>query len=305
MIDRDKLPYIQNILSLHNNDVNLDLAYKVITSLNERNMLHFFNYISGHLNNLEEFKTICLKLLEGEKESNLYDFYINLLKITNKDLNVEYLSNVLKASKRYKDKEQDILDSFSPNQMTSKTHLLESVKKLGILNEDYTVVIWGCWYGSILIPYLQRYVKKIVGIDIDNRVLKLAKNNLFKQNDNVDFIETDVFKKHREIYLDTNLIINTSCEHMLPMREWPWFQRGAIDGDDTGGTVWSTPKLNSNCYFAFQSNNMFGIEGHINCVNSLQEFEDQMPERAQILHREEIEDTRGTRYMLVGKFIPL
>lgn len=304
MIDRDKLPYIQNILSLHNNDVNLDLAYKVITSLNERNMLHFFNYISGHLNNLEEFKTICLKLLEGEKDGNLYDFYTNLLKITNKDLDLHYLSNVLKATRRYKEKDQDILDSFSPNQMASKTHLLESITKLDILNQDSTVVIWGCWYGSILIPYLQRYVKKIVGIDLDNRVLKIAKNNFFKSHDNVDFIETDVFKKYRNVYIDTNLIINTSCEHMAPMKEWKWFGAGAMSKDSTR-EIFQTPKIPDKCFFAFQSNNMFGIEGHINCVNSLQEFEDQMPERARILHREEIEDTRGTRYMLVGQFMPL
>jgi hypothetical protein len=46
---------------------------------------------------------------------------------------------------------------------------------------------------------------------------------------------------------------------------------------------------------------MFDIEGHVNCVNSLQEFKDQMPERAEILFEEEVKDTRGTRYMLVGK----
>jgi hypothetical protein len=50
---------------------------------------------------------------------------------------------------------------------------------------------------------------------------------------------------------------------------------------------------------------MFDIEGHVNCVNSLQEFKDQMPERAEILFEEEVEDTRGTRYMLVGKLTSL
>ena len=50
---------------------------------------------------------------------------------------------------------------------------------------------------------------------------------------------------------------------------------------------------------------MFGIEGHINCVNSLEEFKSQLPERARVLYQEEIEDTRGTRYMLVGKLVPM
>ena len=86
------------------------------------------------------------------------------------------------------------------------------------------------------------------------------------------------------------------------MKEWPWFGPGAIKEDNEIG---KDPKISSNCYFAFQSNNMFDIEGHINCVNSLDEFKQQMPERAKVLHEEKIVDTRGTRYMLIGKFMPL
>ena len=304
MIDRDKLPYIKNILSLHNEHVDLTMAYNIITSLKDKNTLHFLKQVSDNLNSLYEFKTVGLNLLEGEKEGNLYQFYTNLLKITNRELDINYLSNVLLACRRFKDREADILDSFSPNQMASKTELLDAIENLDILNKDATVVIWGCWYGSILIPYLQNRVKKIVGIDLDNKSLKIAKNTLFESNDNLELIETDVFRKYRNVYIDTNLIINTSCEHMPPMKEWTWFGPGAIEGDsDT--KMFKTPKLSNNCYFAFQSNNMFGIEGHVNCVNSLQEFEDQLPERAEVLYREEIEDTRGTRYMLVGKFLPL
>ncbi len=46
---------------------------------------------------------------------------------------------------------------------------------------------------------------------------------------------------------------------------------------------------------------MFEIEGHINCVNRLEEFKEQLPARAEVLFEEEVEDTRGTRYMLVRK----
>jgi hypothetical protein len=89
------------------------------------------------------------------------------------------------------------------------------------------------------------------------------------------------------------------------MKEWKWFQKGALATDSQYKHKFESPKLSDNCYFAFQSNNMFGIEGHVNCVNSLQEFKDQMPERAEILFEEEVEDTRGTRYMLVGKLTSL
>ena len=88
---------------------------------------------------------------------------------------------------------------------------------------------------------------------------------------------------------------------MPPMKEWKWFGAGALE-TDINKSIFKTPKLPNDCYFVFQSNNMFGIEGHVNCVNSLEEFKDQLPERAEVLFEEEVEDTRGTRYMLVGKF---
>ena len=53
--------------------------------------------------------------------------------------------------------------------------------------------------------------------------------------------------------------------------------------------------------FALTSNNMYDIEGHINCVSSIQEFKDQLPNNSTILVEDEIKDTRGTRYMLVGR----
>ena len=62
--------------------------------------------------------------------------------------------------------------------------------------------------------------------------------------------------------------------------------------------------LNSiNAYFAFTSNNMHDIEGHTNTVNSIDEFIQQMPTNAKILHQDEIKDSRGTRYLLTENFL--
>lgn len=229
----------------------------------------------------------------------------NILSIDNKNIDFDLLYNILTVIKDYPELEDDLLDSFSNNQFASKGALIDAVNKLNILDNESTVVIWGSWYGSILIPSLADKIKKLVSIDLDNAPLQIAKNRLFKKFKNVDYICDDIFKTCRKKYLETNLIINTSCEHMLPMKNWPWFSLGAIQGDSKQDAIYKTPVLSSNCYFAFQSNNMFGIEGHINCVNSLDEFKDQMPSRATILYEEEVKDTRGTRYMLVGKFIAL
>ena len=185
--------------------------------------------------------------------------------------------------------EKDLLDSFSPNQFKSKLKLIDHIDKLNILTKNSEVVIFGSWYGSILIPALYDKVKKITCIDQDSKVINRAKYELFKDF-NVDFITGDVFE-FRDQYKNANLFINTSCEHMKSMKEWgpaptyknPWWDRV------------------SPAYFAFQSNNMYDIEGHINCVSSIEEFKYQMPDKAEILVEDKIVDDRGTRFMLIGK----
>ena len=185
--------------------------------------------------------------------------------------------------------EKDLLDSFSPNQFLSKMNLINHINSLNILNRESNIVIFGSWYGSILIPAFYNKVKNITCIDMDSKVISRAKYELFKDFD-IDFITGDVFQ-FRDQYKNTDLFINTSCEHMKPMREWgpapeyknPWWDRV------------------SPAYFAFQSNAMFDIPTHTNCVNNIEEFKKQLPDRAEILIEDEIPDERGTRFTLIGK----
>ena len=199
------------------------------------------------------------------------------------------LNNLISSSMREVREDKDLLDSFSPNQFKSKLKLVEHINKLNILTKNSEIVIFGSWYGSILIPAFYNKVKKITCIDQDAKVISRAKYNLFKDF-NVDFITGNVFE-FRDSYKNADLFINTSCEHMKSMKEWgpaptyknPWWNRV------------------SPAYFAFQSNNMYDIEGHINCVSSIEEFKYQMPDKAEILVEDKIIDDRGTRFMLIGK----
>ena len=176
----------------------------------------------------------------------------------------------------------DLLDSYSPNQFKTKERLIGHVRDLNVVNEQSEITILGGWYGSILIPAFKE-AKRISLIDIDKNATSIGKQRLFKHYNNVDFITSDVFDKNRYGRIRyANLIINTSCEHMKPMRELEALQQ-------------------SNAYFAFTSNNMLSIEGHINCVYDLDDFEKQMPDNAKVLVRDSITDERGTRFMLIGK----
>ncbi len=199
------------------------------------------------------------------------------------DLNL--LKNIMEEVRENK----DLLDSFSPNQFMSKINLIDHVNKLNFLTKKSEIVIFGSWYGSILIPAFYDKVKKITCIDQDSKVISKAKYKIFKEYD-VDFITGDVFE-FRDQYKTTDLFINTSCEHMKPMREWgpaptyknPWWNRV------------------SPTYFAFQSNAMFDIPTHINCVKNIEEFKKQLPDKAEVLIEDEIPDERGTRFTLIGK----
>ena len=201
------------------------------------------------------------------------------------DLNL--LQNIMEEVRENK----DLLDSFSPNQFKSKLALINHIKSLNILNKDSEIVIFGSWYGSILIPAFYNNVKKITAIDLDPKVISKAKYKIFKDY-NIDFITGDIFESFRDSYKTANLFINTSCEHMKPMKEWgpaPQYKN-----------PWS--KRISGSYFAFTSNNMYDIEGHINCVSSIEEFKYQLPENAKVIIEDKIRDERGTRFILVGKY---
>ncbi len=192
------------------------------------------------------------------------------------------ITNLISSSMRELRDDKDLLDSFSPNQFKSKLKLINHIENLNILNEDSEIVIFGCWYGSILIPAFYNKVKKITAIDIDPKVISRAKYNLFKDT-NVDFISKDVFDwaPDSSRIKKTDLIINTSCEHMPSMKKL---------------------NLETKSYFAYTSNNMYDIEGHINCVSSIEEFKYQLPDNAKVMIEDRIVDERGTRFLLIGKY---
>ena len=188
-------------------------------------------------------------------------------------------------------RQKDVLDSFSANQFLSKMNLINHIKSLNFLNKNSEIVIFGSWYGSILIPAFYDEVKKITCIDMDSDVIHRAKYELFKDLD-VDFICDDIFGEFRNQYKNTDLFINTSCEHMKPMKEWgpapqyknPWWTR-----------------VKEGSHFAFQSNAMFDIPTHTNCVNNIEEFKKQLSILHKVIIEDEIPDERGTRFTLIGQ----
>ena len=193
------------------------------------------------------------------------------------EIDLQLFKNIMREGRH----NTDLLDSFSPNQFKSKEMLIKMVNDLSMVDSNSEIVILGGWYGSILIPAF-KHVKRITLIDLNDQVIGFAKRRLFNHYNNVDFITSDVWNENRLGRIqNANLIINTSCEHMRPMKEL---------------------KLDTNAYFAYQSNNMRSIKDHINCVGGIDEFQKQLPDNARVLDKGIIEDERGLRFTLVGKY---
>jgi len=194
------------------------------------------------------------------------------------DVDLKLFKNIMAEARH----NSDLLDSYSPNQFKSKEVLINHVNSLNILDEKSEITILGSWYGSILIPAFKQ-VKRITAIDLNKDIISVAKNRIFSHYKNIDFITSDVFDKNRYGRIqNANLIINTSCEHMKSMKELKALE-------------------NSKSYFAFQSNNMYNIPTHNNCVDNIEEFKEQMPNNAKIMIEDHIKDDRGTRFLLIGK----
>jgi len=182
---------------------------------------------------------------------------------------------------------RDILDSYSYTQFESKVKVIEIILNSGILNKKTNVTIFGCWFGSILAAALSNEVKSINGYDMNEEVIRIAKK-LFIDYKNINFHKVDIFKKYKTEYSESNLIINTSCEHMPSIKEWPYWH-----------------KIKKNTYVLFQSHNLKDINGHINCVQTMEEFINQMPKFLKIIHSEIIEEKLrnphgGKRFTLFG-----
>lgn len=184
---------------------------------------------------------------------------------------------------------RDFADSFCTNQCMSKQHLIDCLNKTESLNKKQTAGIIGSWYGSILYPSLvANKIIKIIGWDMDLWSKKLSDHLFVEYWDHVHIenIVQDVWVEKPKFIDECDVIINTSCEHMPPMKYWDHFNYDSI--------------------YAFQSNNMFDVKDHINCVSSLEEFLDQMPGMMNIMHADEMEieslDDGSKRFTIIASF---
>lgn len=183
----------------------------------------------------------------------------------------------MKIMSDYPHRGVDFIKSYSENQLSAKSWLVEHLKLHTITNPDNREVwILGSWYGTVLVPLIRSVLNNTTLhlVDYDPETLAVART-----------IHPDIFTHAIDVtfdlpHLDTDIIINTSCEHMYPMKDIP---------------------MKGLCFY--QSNNFKEDIAHINCVDSVEEFAEQSgikdPEMYTMdFHRY---DDHHKRYMVIGQ----
>ena len=149
------------------------------------------------------------------------------------------------------------LESFWKGQINSKVWLIEHLEKY-YQNRPYNILLCGGWNGVLatLLFNSMLDITRIVSMDIDNKCEDIAYNmnkdyeiqGRFKAITSDMLAYTD-YDKH-------NLIINTVCEHMTPEQ-----YNECLD------------KLPSKKRIVIQSNDYFSHKEHVNCKQTLEEFQ--------------------------------
>jgi hypothetical protein len=181
------------------------------------------------------------------------------------------LANIRHAIFKYP--EQNWKDALSKYQIKSKRWLVHELSE-HVGNSFDQIYVLGGWLG--VLPFLLRsegmIINQIFNFDIDEGVLEPSCfiNHYYESQKPMSYLarKLDAYKLNYEddkILIDPHnpqgdtidgkpdLIINTICEHLSDYHNW-------------------VQRIPFGVPVVLQSNNMFGIDDHVNCVGSLEEF---------------------------------
>ena len=239
---------------------------------------------------------------EEDFKSALFSAYVKILYMKSR-----YSNTMIRAINDYIKKGYDqraIHDAMSRSQMKSKIWLVDELAK--IKTSYNNVAVMAGWFGQLQfifsnkltyekmriieldrqacevsdyifnLPELENYKVKSVNADISN--LTLHKNGyewtVENLKDNTGYSEKFL----------PDLIVNTSAEHMTE----EWFHQIRFK------------QLENDPIVAVQSNNLFDIPEHINCVHGVDHMKKKFPMR-EILYEGELQLKGYKRVMLIGK----
>ena len=193
--------------------------------------------------------------------------------------------------RNYPHRAGDFVESFLSNQVNCKIWLMEELVKVLERKKDHLnitrVTVLGSWYGNIIVPLLVDNIpslKEIDLIDMDEDALIISRKFLSGYDVKINYMHEDLnFHEFDEHY--TNIVINTSCEHMFPMDSISF----ANDKD---------------VIYVLQSNDMTSVREHVNCVDSAEELAEQANITTYFAGKKKLNGSNNIwyqRFMVIGK----
>ena len=193
---------------------------------------------------------------------------------------------------------KQLLGSMSPHQIQSKAWLVKELTHA--YNEEFPVLmekdnlkiqLHGGWVGFPIVALLKSTpldIAHVENIDLDKKSLHVFMRYMKAKGYSYSEKCKDVgVKGPTDNQID--LVINTSSEHMPDL---PVYLKNFR----------KVRRYKRDCVFAIQSNNMFHIDDHINCVNSVEELIEKTElHKNGLLYSGELQMENGyKRFMVIG-----
>ena len=174
--------------------------------------------------------------------------------------------------------------ALNRNQITCKKWLVETLFEATGGNLGRVGVLGG-WFGvlgAMLLHDPRFNIDQLCSVDMDPACeeVALCLNKTHVDSGRFKFLNANMYDMDFKD-LGCDLIVNTSCEHLDSIGKW--FER-----------------MPSGTLLTLQSNNYFGIDGHVNCVENLDQFKQQVP-LSEVMFEGELALKKYTRFMLIGR----
>ena len=169
---------------------------------------------------------------------------------------------------------KSIIDSLNDTQTKSKDWLIEKSKEYFTFFDNPKICVAAGWYG--LLAYKLKEYGNVISFDKDPQC-KTIGQKLYKD---VSFATAEIEYFNFKTY---DIVVCTSCEHL---------KQEVIDD--------MIRRIKPGALVILQSNNFdFEIEDHINCHNSVKEF-NQTLHLEKMLYNGTLELDKFDRYMVIG-----
>ena len=290
---------LRDLASLcHNTRTSTDIEdiYKAL-------LLHSTNMLK--IQGLEELGTETAKILRSMSQEDFAEFTVKtqLAKLDRQFPNDSIFRSIMSYLKLNLDS-LALQDAFSRSQIKSKIWMVHELANLNV--KYHNVLVMAGWFGQLKSIYKQQLTyRKMRVLELDRAACETSDyvfnlDNLTEHK--VKTVCTDInqltlhkngYEWNVENFRDgtaysekflPDLIINTSAEHMTE----EWFHQLRFK------------QLDSDPIVAIQSNNLFDIPEHVNCVHSVDHMMKKFPMR-EVLFAGELQLKGYKRVMLIGR----